>query len=901
MAISDRWPGSAWAFWALHPSSKGLEVIKYFPDRLKAFAGKRIVIDGTLVTQRLHFAPVPHPYRHIIGWYRLIKELEKFGVQTVCVFDGKERSTAKAREVIRRRQAQRLAAARGLIEDERLKRLTQLHDVLGQLSQLSPAERLQLSNHLQREIVQQQPIPTYPNFSDPFWSQHISSVSFSNDDIDTPDFHRVDYRSLFHEAAERRAQAWEEEEEAFYQDLDSHSYSKSLSVPNNPSTYDYDSIPNNADIEVSHEHEHVSIASTSQSLSHSQSQSQSHSRTEYTEDLSISSEDLPVLDTTTLPLPSSTFQSQASPSKTDFPPSSDIGVSVPDLPSISEGKAEQVVDLPDSTSVPNPPTSDLDATSYSETKPSPTNLDTLDLLEPTPVPGPTPHDVDPTSYFQTTTQPSVNETETEADTLDSPDSVPVPGLPTHDVDVDRTSYSQSQTTTQTQPLVTETEIGTEADTSSSSSLINRLASTLSSLYLDYRHSISKMSSIPLSSQTQPDPSPNSTSDGSGAGGVTRRAGARVGVVASGSEQEQEQVKAEYDMSRKQHKLTLEEGEVWDRITGFGAAEAAAATSPAPPSESLDSESAGDGVIVEVSIDTDTQTILDVDSREAQAMEVEVEVREAVPQSEEAPISSAPTPVLRTPEEEVLISLTEKSSLMSESYKRSAQTPTTRTYNECKEILAAMGVPCVEATGAYEAEAVASSLVLNGYADYVASEDTDVLVYEAPLIRNITNRNAPLVVVSGAEVRDVLQLTRDMYIDFALLLGTDFSQRIKNVGPARALKFIRAHGCIEKIVEEERKFSPRVPKEDYMMQVVAGRAVFGTLPPITKEILDGMMKRQVQEGGDEDVKARFVMEKYGLSSVLEWNWEEGLEGNYFGGESGGGGGYFGDNPSSGGNW
>ncbi|KAF5371718.1 hypothetical protein D9758_003407 [Tetrapyrgos nigripes] len=411
-------------------------------------------------------------------WYRLIKELEEFGAQTVCVFDGKERSTAKAREIIRRRQAQRLAAARGLIEDERLKRLTQLHDVLGQLSQLSPAERLQLSNHLQREIVQQS-IPTYPDFSDPFWSQHISSVSFSNDDIDTPDFHRVDYRSLYHEAAEREAHAWEEE--AFYQDLDSHSYSKSLSVPNNPSTYDYDSIPNNADIEVSHEHEHVSIASTSQS------QSQSHSRTEYTEDLSISSEDFPVSDTTTLPPPSSTSQSQASPSKT----------------------------------------------------------------------------------------------ETEADTPDSPDSVPAPGLPTHDVDVDRTSYAQSQTTTQTQPLVTETEIGTEADTSSSSSLINRLASTLSSLYLDYRRSISKMSSIPLSSQTQPDPSSNSTSHGSGASGVTRRAGARVGVVASGSEQEQEQVKAEYDMSRKQHKLTLEEGEVWDRITGFRAAASYSETKPSP--------------------------------------------------------------------------------------------------------------------------------------------------------------------------------------------------------------------------------------------------------------------------------------------------------------------------------
>jgi flap endonuclease-1 len=140
----------------------------------------------------------------------------------------------------------------------------------------------------------------------------------------------------------------------------------------------------------------------------------------------------------------------------------------------------------------------------------------------------------------------------------------------------------------------------------------------------------------------------------------------------------------------------------------------------------------------------------------------------------------------------------------------------------------------------------------------------------------------------------------MYIDFALLLGTDFSQRIKNVGPSRALKFIRAHGSIEKVIEEESKFSPRVPKEDYMMEVIAGRAVFGTLPPITKEIVDEMRFRGADEG---DAKTRFVMEKYGLSRILEWNWEEGLEGNYFGDglNSGPSGGYFGDNPSSGDNW
>lgn len=72
---------------------------------------------------------------------------------------------------------------------------------------------------------------------------------------------------------------------------------------------------------------------------------------------------------------------------------------------------------------------------------------------------------------------------------------------------------------------------------------------------------------------------------------------------------------------------------------------------------------------------------------------------------------------------ILASLREKSSFMVQSYHRRNNPPTETTYEESKNILHAMGVPCIESTGPYEAEALASSLVLNGCADYVASEDT----------------------------------------------------------------------------------------------------------------------------------------------------------------------------------
>jgi hypothetical protein len=72
---------------------------------------------------------------------------------------------------------------------------------------------------------------------------------------------------------------------------------------------------------------------------------------------------------------------------------------------------------------------------------------------------------------------------------------------------------------------------------------------------------------------------------------------------------------------------------------------------------------------------------------------------------------------------LLAFLREKSSFMVQSYLRRNNPPTEFTYDESKNILHAMGVPCIESTGPYEAEALASSLVINGCADYVASEDT----------------------------------------------------------------------------------------------------------------------------------------------------------------------------------
>jgi flap endonuclease-1 len=159
---------------------------------------------------------------------------------------------------------------------------------------------------------------------------------------------------------------------------------------------------------------------------------------------------------------------------------------------------------------------------------------------------------------------------------------------------------------------------------------------------------------------------------------------------------------------------------------------------------------------------------------------------------------------------------------------------------------------------------------------------DVLIYEAPLLRNITSRNAPLALIYGSDVRAVLALSRASYVDFALLLGTDFSQRIKNVGPARALRFIRAHGSIEHVVKHEgASYPPRVPTPEYLAQVAMGRAVFETLPPLPDEEL-------LQPVKEDEMEVRAIITKYGLKremrefdlSELDHEHTDALAGNYF---------------------
>ena len=114
-----------------------------------------------------------------------------------------------------------------------------------------------------------------------------------------------------------------------------------------------------------------------------------------------------------------------------------------------------------------------------------------------------------------------------------------------------------------------------------------------------------------------------------------------------------------------------------------------------------------------------------------------------------------------------------------------------------------------------------------------------------------------------------------FLDFALLLGTDFTDRIRNVGPIRALKFILCYGSIEKIVEGEPKYTPKNTVSDYLERVKVARAVFQLKPKMpAPELLE---VRQPNDSRVLEVLQKFRLQRFAEKDA---DFSSLLGGNYF---------------------
>lgn len=188
---------------------------------------------------------------------------------------------------------------------------------------------------------------------------------------------------------------------------------------------------------------------------------------------------------------------------------------------------------------------------------------------------------------------------------------------------------------------------------------------------------------------------------------------------------------------------------------------------------------------------------------------------------------------------------------------------TREQNEdCKRLLKLMGIPYVEAP--CEAEAQCAALARAGLVYAAASEDMDTLCFDAPiLLRHLTfseQRKEPIQEIHMETVLAGLGFTREQFIDMCILLGCDYCDTIPKVGPHTALKMIREHKTIEKVIAnlgEKYKVPEDWPFND-------ARGLFAKPDVVDPKELDfkweqpdieGLMQFLVQEKGFNDDRVR----------------------------------------------
>jgi len=134
-------------------------------------------------------------------------------------------------------------------------------------------------------------------------------------------------------------------------------------------------------------------------------------------------------------------------------------------------------------------------------------------------------------------------------------------------------------------------------------------------------------------------------------------------------------------------------------------------------------------------------------------------------------------------------------------------------NECKKLLRLMGVPYVEAP--CEAEAQCAELCRAGKVYGTASEDMDSLTFGTSiLLRHMTfseARKEPIVEINTDRVLQGLGMTQDEFIDLCILLGCDYCESIRGVGPKKAVEFVRKYKTIENILKNLDKTKYPVPE------------------------------------------------------------------------------------------
>ncbi len=191
-------------------------------------------------------------------------------------------------------------------------------------------------------------------------------------------------------------------------------------------------------------------------------------------------------------------------------------------------------------------------------------------------------------------------------------------------------------------------------------------------------------------------------------------------------------------------------------------------------------------------------------------------------------------------------------------------------NESKELLRLMGIPYVQAPS--EGEAQAARMNARGQIDAAASQDYDLFLFGSNVVvRNLTitgRRKLPgkNIYVNVSVERIILEellksldLSRKQLIWVGMLLGTDFNEGIRGVGPKTALKVVRGRNSVTEVFDYVKE---RYGKEtDADPREVEALFENPQAEDISSESMDAMLQGQRP---DPSAIIKFLCERHDFS-------------------------------------
>ena len=207
--------------------------------------------------------------------------------------------------------------------------------------------------------------------------------------------------------------------------------------------------------------------------------------------------------------------------------------------------------------------------------------------------------------------------------------------------------------------------------------------------------------------------------------------------------------------------------------------------------------------------------------------------------------------------------------------------------ESKELLEAMGLPFVQAPS--EGEAQAAWMAREHKVDLCCSQDFDALLFGAPqLARNLTisgRRKLPgkdVYVDVEPELIDLeaslkaLGIDRKKLIWIGILIGTDFNEGVKGIGPKKALKIVQGVSSLAEAVEASKgefEVEPAEIEQFFLHPPVEENAKVEFGVPDRKKLVEFLCKKhdfsEERIGGVADAIAKKASEKGEQSSLGNW--------------------------------